>query len=224
MSLFKIPLLLIHLYAYNYAGTPPNPTRTAVECSKYMQKKTLSETILRRTPLIGPMLLLCIRIECIIEIFGILWGYFSPHHSVAIRRLRLVADVTTPFLIASTLIVSAALIRRQCYKALGRLFTFDLRIESDHYLVTTGPYSVVRHPGYTAIIILNIGTVITHASTGGGSLAISYNFMVSFVSTYASWVLLQRAGIEDAVLEEYFGPVWSKWAEVVPQRFIPGIW
>lgn len=38
-----------------------------------------------------------------------------------------------------------------CYRELGRLFTYELTIREKHTLVTSGPYSIVRHPSYSAL-------------------------------------------------------------------------
>lgn len=40
-------------------------------------------------------------------------------------------------------------IRIACYRELGRLFTYELTIREKHRLVTSGPYSIVRHPSYS---------------------------------------------------------------------------
>ena len=46
-------------------------------------------------------------------------------------------------------IISGGLLRLHCYRTLGRFFTFDVSIHEGHQLVTTGSYSIVRHPSYT---------------------------------------------------------------------------
>ncbi len=40
---------------------------------------------------------------------------------------------------------------------LGRFFTVDVAIASDHQLVNTGPYRFVRHPSYTGALLAFIG-------------------------------------------------------------------
>ncbi|OAX34700.1 ICMT-domain-containing protein, partial [Rhizopogon vinicolor AM-OR11-026] len=59
---------------------------------------------------------------------------------------------STPALIAGCcMCVIGAAVRSHCYRTLGRLFTFELSIRQDHKLVTSGPYSIVRHPSYTGV-------------------------------------------------------------------------
>ncbi|KAJ6516944.1 hypothetical protein C8R47DRAFT_1088686 [Mycena vitilis] len=38
--------------------------------------------------------------------------------------------------------------RCNCYAALRTLFIFELGIRTDHHLVTSGLYTLVRHPSY----------------------------------------------------------------------------
>ncbi|KAJ7923243.1 hypothetical protein B0H13DRAFT_1477462, partial [Mycena leptocephala] len=51
--------------------------------------------------------------------------------------------------IGTALIANGAILRLFCYRALGQYFTFKTAIARNHKLVTTGPYSIVRHPAYT---------------------------------------------------------------------------
>ena len=55
-------------------------------------------------------------------------------------------------------------IRWACYRALGRLFTFEMSIRDNHELVTDGPYGWVRHPAYTGILLIVAGVILWHAT------------------------------------------------------------
>jgi len=54
------------------------------------------------------------------------------------------SDITPLFVIALVLGVSGALVRLECFKALGPMFTFTLTIQPEHRLVQHGPYAYVR--------------------------------------------------------------------------------
>jgi protein-S-isoprenylcysteine O-methyltransferase Ste14 len=69
------------------------------------------------------------------------------------------------FLFGTLLTGLGGYIRYRCYRALGRLFTFEMSIRSDHKLITDGPYSIVRHPGYTGILFTITGIICWHASS-----------------------------------------------------------
>jgi protein-S-isoprenylcysteine O-methyltransferase Ste14 len=124
--------------------------------------------------------------------------------------------------------------RYLCYRELGRLFTWELAIRKDHRLITTGPYSIVRHPSYTAITITSLGVV--YAMLGPGSwlrecgwpdtrvgqalagLWAGYNI---FTSLRLCWM---RCPAEDRVLREQFPEEWNVWAKRTPYRLIPFVY
>ena len=74
--------------------------------------------------------------------------------------------VTVPFIAATTLINLSAFLRWRCYRTLGRFYTFDLSVRQHHKLITTGPYSVVRHPGYSALGLFYPGLLLLHYAPG----------------------------------------------------------
>lgn len=138
---------------------------------------------------------------------------------------------TTQFIISWTFVVAAAFVRRACYRSLGPMFTFDLSIKKDHNLVQTGPYSIVRHPGYAAFFLMNCGIMLVHIGVGSGGdkffpslLRFIYNFFVFSTSAFTFYLFERRAKAEDEVLREKFGIEWMAWATRVPHRFIPLIW
>ena len=44
---------------------------------------------------------------------------------------------------------------------LGRFFTVNVAIASDHQLIETGPYRLVRHPSYTGSLLAFLGFALT---------------------------------------------------------------
>jgi len=62
------------------------------------------------------------------------------------------------------MVTLGGLIRLECYRQLGTMFTFEMSIRKDHMLVTSGPYGIVRHPGYTGILLVISGMLLLHAS------------------------------------------------------------
>lgn len=72
--------------------------------------------------------------------------------------------ISPSFLVGLALIVAGASIRYKCYNEMGKLFTFEVSLRKGHKLITTGPYSVVRHPGYTGGFLAMAGSVYTYLS------------------------------------------------------------
>ena len=77
---------------------------------------------------------------------------------------------TLSFFLGTLMTALGGYIRWACYRALGRLFTFEMSIRDNHELVTDGPYGWVRHPAYTGILLIVAGVVLWHATEVGLSL------------------------------------------------------
>jgi protein-S-isoprenylcysteine O-methyltransferase Ste14 len=90
-----------------------------------------------------------------------------------------------------------------------------VRIQSDRgqYVVTTGPYARVRHPGYTAGVLIVVASGIALGSWLSAAL---------LVVTCLPF-LLYRAITEDLILQvELEG--YRDYAARVRWRLLPGIW
>ncbi|KAF7791498.1 hypothetical protein EIP86_002514 [Pleurotus ostreatoroseus] len=108
---------------------------------------------------------------------------------------------------------------------MDRFFTWDLAIKDDHKLITSGPYSVVRHPGYIAAAMIGVGTLLCHFGTGswfisyggletfwGKIFAFAWSSLVVFTPT----MLCSRVNVEDEVLHKQFGKIWEDYARRTP--------
>ncbi|KAH9931198.1 hypothetical protein B0H21DRAFT_97132 [Amylocystis lapponica] len=151
----------------------------------------------------------------------------GPAHSAAS------ITITPVFLVGCALVMLGAAVRIQCYRTLGRLFTFELALRRNHELVTHGPYTVVRHPSYTALLAGCSGIALCHVDRGSwlrecgaldtlGGKAVAYGWMVCLA--YATMTLSARTLQEDRVLQKEFGEQWTRWAGNVRYRLFPGIW
>src|ERR671922_425439 len=74
-----------------------------------------------------------------------------------IPQLRVtVAWESVVFILGIVAIVAGSLLRRHCWRLLGESFTGYVRAQPNQPIVTTGAYTVVRHPSYSAGILMNI--------------------------------------------------------------------
>lgn len=73
---------------------------------------------------------------------------------------------STTIILSAALLVASGSVRAWCYKALGDQFRFEVSIQTRHKLVTSGPYSFVRHPAYLACYGYYIGSVGLLTSQG----------------------------------------------------------
>jgi protein-S-isoprenylcysteine O-methyltransferase Ste14 len=140
--------------------------------------------------------------------------------------------ITPLSMFCTLLIVCGTWVRVLCYRQLGSKFTFEVSIQKDHELVTTGPYAIVRHPSYTGMFLVGLGTTFYHGSRGSWFMASGIsNTMMGRVMGYASIVLATifmffvkaRCAMEDRVLKQVFGKQWDEWAKRVPYALVPGI-
>ena len=53
-------------------------------------------------------------------------------------------ELTIPLLVGVGMVIGGAALRIRCYRELGKMFTFQLKIRHNHRLVTSGPYSIIR--------------------------------------------------------------------------------
>ncbi|HEY7298167.1 MAG TPA: isoprenylcysteine carboxylmethyltransferase family protein [Xanthobacteraceae bacterium] len=97
----------------------------------------------------------------------------------------------------------------------NRFFSSVIRIQTDRgqHVVTTGPYAFVRHPGYTAGIII----IAASGPALGSWLA------AALVVIFSLPFLLHRAITEDRILQAELAG-YSDYAARVRWRLVPGIW
>jgi protein-S-isoprenylcysteine O-methyltransferase Ste14 len=97
----------------------------------------------------------------------------------------------------------------------NRFFSSVVRIQSDRgqYVVSSGPYAVIRHPGYLAGILV----VLASGVALGSWLA------TAFLAATSLPFLFYRAITEDQVLQADL-PGYRDYAQRVRWRLVPGLW
>jgi protein-S-isoprenylcysteine O-methyltransferase Ste14 len=96
----------------------------------------------------------------------------------------------------------------------NRFFSSVIRIQTDrgHRVVDTGPYAVIRHPGYLGMIV---GVPLMGIALGSW-----WGFAVA--SAYAL-LILRRVVKEDRFLRANL-PGYTEYAGRVRSRLVPGLW
>ncbi|KAG2362357.1 hypothetical protein BDR07DRAFT_1407093 [Suillus spraguei] len=130
--------------------------------------------------------------------------------------------ITRPFLVGTALVATAGYLRWSCFRTLGRFFTFELTTRKGHQLVTNGPYSIVRHPSYSAALLQYIGVVTLRVLDLPGVKPVVLAWLLERTITVTS--LMRRINQEEDVVRSMFGDEWQRWAKVVRYRLIPGIY
>ncbi len=98
-------------------------------------------------------------------------------------------------------------------KHLGRFMVVDIAVSKDHELVTTGPYAWIRHPTYTAALLIALSVALLLLNV----LFILNFLMVAIIATY-------RALAEEKLLasEKGFGDEYRTYM-VRTGRFLPRV-
>lgn len=126
-----------------------------------------------------------------------------------------------------------ALLRKACYRELGRHFTFELALKKDHNLVTGGPYSIVRHPGYAACSIHFVAAFLAQLGPGSwfyeggywnhtGATIFVLLWKLSDAGAVVAFVI--RTKDEDEMLRRAFPAEWEVWAQRTPHKLIPYVY
>ncbi len=92
---------------------------------------------------------------------------------------------------------------------LGRQFSIEVEIKTQHALITGGLYRHIRHPRYTGIILFSLGLSLIFLSWAG----------IVF-SGLTLLVLLWRIHDEEELMHKEFGPQWEDYC-VHSKRLLP---
>ncbi|PCH37526.1 hypothetical protein WOLCODRAFT_92412 [Wolfiporia cocos MD-104 SS10] len=223
----KIPLLILGATCSHIACTNPNPSPKVEESQKYNGGDWLTRFHEIVVKVIKTLAILAAYQPSSISkhILDILTT--SGGHSATQIRF------TLAFYTGILLQLFGGITRKICYRALGQHFTFSLTVQEDHQLVTTGPYSIVRHPAYIVAIAGSIGMLMVQLGSGSwwsecGASETSIGRLLAVVWV-ASMITIMAGAVsrvdqEDRVLRREFGIQWDTWSKNTPYRLIPGIY
>lgn len=107
-------------------------------------------------------------------------------------------------------LIAGSLLRRHCFRELGAYFTGAVTIQANHRVVDTGAYRWVRHPSYTAALLMTLGMALAM----GSWLGVVVSFAVAFFA-YA-----YRAQVEERALLGALGEPYAAFM-ATRKRFIP---
>ena len=117
------------------------------------------------------------------------------------------------FLTGILLFTFGFILRIYAIRELGPFFTFEVGLRKSHQLITNGPYSIIRHPGYLGYILISIG-LYTFLGT-------FFGIILSF--TICSLIYFKRIPIEEKILSKKFGDEFEKY-KLKTKKIIPFIY
>jgi protein-S-isoprenylcysteine O-methyltransferase Ste14 len=131
--------------------------------------------------------------------FGQGLAFFASFSFAWIPSLQFAAEFrTAAFYIGAAMMVAGSLLRRHCWRMLGSSFTGDVRARADQLVVDRGAYRVLRHPAYTAGIILNTGVGFALGSWAAALLMAAASFAV-----YVYRIAVEERALVAAIGEPY---------------------
>jgi protein-S-isoprenylcysteine O-methyltransferase Ste14 len=110
------------------------------------------------------------------------------------------------------ILIAGSLLRRHCWRVLGEFFTGDVRARAEQPVIDRGAYRWVRHPSYTAGIVIVLGIGIALGNWGSVTIPVAIT-----VAVY--WY---RITVEERALMETIGPRYAEFART-RKRLIPFI-
>jgi len=125
------------------------------------------------------------------------WSYLNYYYLVLGYLLYIISNI----------LVNWAMIVNPHFEA-----TVRIQKDREHKVITSGPYKLIRHPGYLGGIVWAIGVPMILGSI--------YGFIPSLVGII---IFIIRTGLEDkTLLNELEG--YAEYYKKVKYRLIPGIW
>ncbi len=145
-------------------------------------------------------------------------GFFGPLAMLIVcgldKRWSWSPDLPLAVQAGALVIVAVAALASIWAMAVNRFFSATVRIQKDrgHTVVDSGPYQIVRHPGYATGIIAGIAGPLALGSLWGLVPALLH-----------AAAIVYRTVREDRVLHEQLEG-YAAYAKRVRYRLLPGVW
>ena len=129
-------------------------------------------------------------------------------------RLHLTSPV--PLGLRAFALIAMAATMGMFYRAMreNRFFSAVVRVQSErgHRVIDSGPYGIVRHPGYAGLLL----------ATPFSGLALG-SWIAAAIGLLMSAMILRRVMFEDAFLQKNLDG-YTAYTDRVRHRLIPGVW
>jgi protein-S-isoprenylcysteine O-methyltransferase Ste14 len=118
------------------------------------------------------------------------------------------------FVVGVVLTAAGMALRAWAIVVLGRSFTVEVRVREAQQVVDRAPYSVVRHPSYTGLLLVFLGMGLALGNWPALAIAI----------VPAAAAIVFRIRIEEAALEAGIGEPYRAYRRRVRFRVVPFVW
>jgi len=137
-----------------------------------------------------------------LEVAAYLLLLFGQRGAVTVPSSRLAA--------ALLLFTLASLLSWTSTRTLGRFLRFEAAVDTDHQLIRSGPYRIVRHPIYASMLCLFLGMA--------AMVATPLSFAIALLPFLAGTEI--RVRVEDRLLAGHFGEEFREYQRTT-RAYIP---
>ncbi len=109
--------------------------------------------------------------------------------------------------------VAGLILRWYSIGYLGKFFTVDVAIHSEHHIIDSGPYRFIRHPSYTGALVAFVGL--------GLSIGNWISFLIFTIPTTIAFLL--RINVEEQALADSLGEPYRSYQRRT-KRLLPFIY
>jgi len=114
------------------------------------------------------------------------------------------------YAIGLAMLLGGSLLRRHCWRMLGKHFTGNVKAAADQPVIEEGVYRWVRHPSYTGGMLMYVGT----------GLALTNWLSVLVITLAGSAAYFYRVRVEERALKENLGGRYQEYMRRT-KRFVP---
>ncbi len=137
-------------------------------------------------------------------------GMLGAFSVAGIRAFVITHGQKTWFATGLVVLVCGSLLRRHCWRMLGKHFTGDVRASAEQPVIQQGAYRWVRHPSYTGGMLMYLGT----------GIALTNWLSVAIIALTGAAAYLYRVRVEEQALRANLGARYEEYMRRT-KRFVP---
>ncbi len=142
---------------------------------------------------------------------GMLAAFFAP--PLEFMYLAWLPHAVWLQVVGLTLAILGVLLHLWARSAIKGMYSGHVEVTADQKLVTSGPYSYIRHPSYASLLLMALGVAVGYGSVIG----------MAAVPLLLLPGLAYRINVEENLLRDCFGDEFRSYARRV-KKLVPGTW
>jgi protein-S-isoprenylcysteine O-methyltransferase Ste14 len=128
-------------------------------------------------------------------------GMLGAFSAAGIRAFVITHGQKTWFVTGLVILLCGSLLRRHCWRMLGKHFTGDVRASAEQPMIQQGAYRWVRHPSYTGGMLMYLGT----------GIALTNWLSAAIIALTGAAAYLYRVRVEEQALRANLGTRYEEY-------------